>query len=79
MIIFVDGNLLITGSPTFYGMIYVAGDFSRAGNAEINGTVVVEGTADLQGNLEINYDSFLIDSLRSIVFVGSLPGSWRDF
>lgn len=79
VIIFVDGNLLITGSPTFYGMIYIAGDFSRAGNAEINGTVVVEGTADLQGNLEINYDSFLIDSLRSIVFVGSLPGSWRDF
>lgn len=83
VIVYIDGNADITGTPQFYGLVYVRGDFGKAGTANIYGAVVVEGNTEFSavtGNLEVSYDSELLSKINSgSPYVSGIPGSWKDF
>ena len=83
VIVYIDGNTDITGTPVFYGLVYVRGDFGKAGTAVVNGAVVVEGNtefSELTGNLQVVYNSDLLSRINTAPpYVNGLAGTWKDF
>lgn len=86
VLIYIDGNINITGNPIINGLLYVRGDFINSGGADITGAVVIEGSINntrvykLAGNLRLTYDRALLSRLNSgAPFVRGLAGTWKDF
>jgi len=80
VILVVDGDLKISGSPTIYGFIYVTGDFKLSGNVQIHGGLIVNDEAELRGSSEVIYSDTVLDNIRKNIGVFSIvPGSWKDF
>lgn len=79
VILVVDGDLDLSGSPTIFGVVFVKGDFTQGGGATIRGALLVSGTASGNGSLNVIYDPDAVNGVRRLGSFGSAPGSWRDF
>lgn len=75
----VNGNLTISSSSTFYGMIYVAGTLTGNGGPTIYGAMVVRDGSNVTGNGSVIYDPAVLDRARSAGTPGLVSGSWRDW
>ena len=79
-ILVIDGDLDLSGTPHFYGLVYVTGDLTGTGNSTFHGALVTAGIVNLaSGSLDVWFNSDLIDTLRTIGPIGNPSGSWKDF
>jgi len=79
VILIVDGNLTLSGSPTIFGVVLVTGNLDQGGGATIRGALLVSGGVSGSGNLNIIYDPDAVGGVKQLGSYASMPGSWRDF
>jgi len=78
-IVIVDGDVSVSGGPTFVGVLIVRGTLSVSGSLVIRGAVLASGPIDAKGTLNVIYDPDVIARARRLGRHGVVPGSWRDF
>ncbi len=80
-IVIVNGDLELSGSPQFYGILFVNGAVSIKGGATVYGAMVASNDIANQtgGSLDITYHSDLLASASRNGPLGSSSGTWRDF
>ena len=82
VILIVNGDFVLNGNATVYGMVYVTQDWNNTGGGTLNveGAVVVEGNVSGNGTPNVVYNTTIITNLASSYgSFASIPGSWRDF
>lgn len=91
VVIIINGNLSIQGTPVIYGLLYVTGQMDAAGTPTVYGTVLVEGDPAMvpagelpvEGNGTVNlvYSSYNLDQAANPIAGTTtiIPGSWRDW
>jgi Tfp pilus assembly protein PilX len=85
VILIVNGNLLIGGSATIYGLVFIlnpTNDVTIRKDSTINGALSSTGNIKFQGDATLNYNSSILNALPSVNGVSNyakVPGSWRDF
>lgn len=81
MVIVVDGNLTLNGSPDIHGVVYVTGSITKGtGVATIYGSIIAQQNLDFgAGNLTIVYDKQAINNAGKVGRPGITSGSWRDW
>lgn len=83
VIIIVNGNLFLSGTPTIYGLIYEMGGATETdvlGNVTMNGSLITSGTLNVSGSTVVNYNSTVLNILKnSNGYFAKVPGSWKDF
>jgi len=83
VIMIVNGNLRITGSPKIYGIVYVTGELDLAGTMTVVGSVISEnGPNKGTGTMQIVYKPWGGEDEDSIAVSNSgvvIPGSWKDW
>jgi hypothetical protein len=80
-IMIVNGNLETSGTPTFYGVVYVTGSITLGGNNTVHGAMVVGGQmlGSAGGSLDVWYNSAVLTRSRDNGPLAGNPGSWRDW
>ena len=80
-ILIIDGDLNITGTPHFYGIVYVMGSIIGTGNSTFHGALIIGGdvTNSTGGSLDAHYDSSLLGKLKDNGPKAVGAGSWKDF
>lgn len=80
-ILIINGNLQTTGTPTFYGVVYVIGDMDVGGDNTVHGALVVGGQTQntAGGSLDLWYNSAVLNASRDNGPLAGNPGSWRDW
>ena len=82
VVLIVNGDLSITGTVDFYGVIYASGnaDIGSSGTPRIYGAVVTSGNYNMHGTAQVNYnDSYLSEFNKTIYQFNKVPGSWIDY
>lgn len=79
VILVVDGDLTLSGSPTIFGVVFVKGSLSQGGGATIRGALLASGGVSGNGSLNVIYDPDAVGGVRRLGSFASMPGSWRDF
>ena len=79
-ILIINGDLRVTGSPSFYGIVFVMGKLSGAGTPNFHGSVVVAGDlSGATGSFGVWYNSRVLESVRTNGGFASASGAWKDF
>lgn len=87
VVIVVNGSLSFTGTPSFYGVIYVQNPTNRtdplvsiSGNANIQGAVVVDGAGgvSVSGSGDLVYDPNVFNALSGYGNAGVVQNTWRE-
>jgi len=92
-IIIVNGDLTTSGTPTIYGLLYVAGKYDIGGTVTVVGSNIVEGTnlatglpatapaVSGSGTLNLVYWQAFASSSSGLLpgFAAVISGSWRDW
>lgn len=79
-ILVVDGDFALSGTPHFYGLVYVTGNLTSSGNTTFHGALVTAGTVNATGgSLDVWFNTDVINSLRVLGPLGNPSGSWKDF
>jgi hypothetical protein len=77
-LIYVEGNLKVTGNIKFKGLVFVEGDVDIAGTFWNLGTILVKGTtADVGGNATALYSKEVLDDLEDFTRTVKII-SWKD-
>ena len=83
VVVVVDGDLRISGSPKIYGLVYVTGELNITGTMTVVGSMISEnGPNTGNGTMQVVYKPFTGDGdpEPSISNSGvAIPGSWRDW
>ncbi|KON79981.1 PilX N-terminal domain-containing pilus assembly protein [Azoarcus sp. PA01] len=56
VVLVVDGDLDLSGSPTIFGIVFVRGNLTQSGSATIRGAALITGSVDADGSLNVIYD-----------------------
>jgi len=80
----INGDFTLTGSPIFFGVIYVTGELTIHGTPVVTGSVVSEaGPNTGTGNLTIVYKPWGDGSNQAPPFITGtgtvIAGSWKDW
>ena len=80
-ILIINGDLTTTGTPHFYGILFVIGNIDFSSNTTITGAVVSGGdlSNDAGGSLDIWYNSDVLEDVRNNGRLAAAPGSWHDW
>ncbi|WP_371186428.1 PilX N-terminal domain-containing pilus assembly protein [Thalassotalea maritima] len=79
-IVIVNGDVDFSGTPHFYGVLFVMGDMIGAGNLTIHGAMMVAGNVSTgTGSLDAVYNSQLLEKVQQIGPRAGVAGAWRDF
>jgi hypothetical protein len=79
-IVIINGDLNLSGTPHFYGLVFVRGNFNVGANATFHGAIVVQGeTNQTSGSLDITYNSDLLNLSRMAGSLSAPSSAWRDF
>ena len=79
-ILIINGDLKVTGSPSFYGIVFVMGKLSGGGTPNFHGSVVVAGDlSGATGSFSVWYNSRVLESVRTNSGFSSASGAWKDF
>lgn len=80
-ILVVDGNATFSGTPQFYGIVFVTGTVSITGSTKVHGAIVTGSdlTSATGGSLSVWYNSEILRNSRKSGRTGTSAGSWRDF
>ena len=81
VILIIDGDLIMSGGPKIYGVVYVRGSITRAtGQATIVGSLIAEEGVDFgAGTYTVIYDPETISNASNLGVPGFVSGSWRDW
>lgn len=79
VVLVIDGDLDLQGTPTVNGIVYVRGNVTGGGNLTVNGAMLVEGTVEPTGSVDIIYDPFVTGNTANSGRPGWIPGTWRDW
>ncbi|MCF7908121.1 MAG: hypothetical protein K9L86_04535 [Candidatus Omnitrophica bacterium] len=82
-ILVIEGDVHMSGTENFEGIIYVIGELSITGNVAISGSVLAESGAGIdttiKGSVDLAYDPDLISAaLANLGFSSSETVSWQD-
>lgn len=78
-IVVVDGDVSVSGGPTFVGVLVIRGSLSVSGSMVVRGAVLASGPVSANGTLNVIYDPQVTALARRLGRHGVVPGSWRDF
>lgn len=79
-IVIVNGNLETSGTPHFYGLLYIIGDMNMSSSTSIMGAAIVSGeTSSTSGSLDVWYNSDVLNNVRDNGPLAGAPGSWQDW
>lgn len=83
VLLIINGDFTVSGSPTINGLVYVTGNASfGTGTPQINGALITTGTTNFLGNVQLTFDPIIMTNLKlntgTAPYV-KVPGSWRDF
>lgn len=80
-IIIVNGNASFSGTPQFYGLLFVTGTLSMSGNTTVHGAVVAGGnaTSGAGGSLDIWFNSGVLGATSRAGASAGSAGTWKDF
>ena len=79
-ILVVDGDLTLSGTPHFYGLVFITGNVVGSGNTTFHGALVTAGTVNqAAGSLAVWFNTDVINSLRVLGPLANPSGSWQDF
>ncbi|MDX1490104.1 MAG: hypothetical protein R3332_02385 [Pseudohongiellaceae bacterium] len=79
-IVVVNGNATFTGTPHFYGLLFIRGDTLGSGNVTVHGAMVIAGNASSTGgSLDIWYNSDVLESTAKAGASTGSSGTWKDF
>jgi Tfp pilus assembly protein PilX len=77
-LMYIEGNLKVTGNVSFKGLIFVEGDVDISGTFWNLGTILVKGTTvNLLGNATTLYSKEVLDDLEDFVKTVKII-SWKD-
>lgn len=79
VVLVVDGDLNLSGSPTIFGVVFVTGTLNQAGGTTIRGALLASGTVSGSGSLNVIYDPNAIAGGGDLGSFATVPGTWRDF
>lgn len=80
VVLIVQGDLHLNGTPTVYGFIYVTGNLTANGNATVRGAIAVQGSVGkLNGSMSLVHDAELLARLSAWGAPAAVPGGWKDF
>ncbi|OUS30403.1 hypothetical protein A9Q98_05270 [Thalassotalea sp. 42_200_T64] len=79
-IVIINGDATFSGTPHFYGILFVIGNLNGTGNMTLHGAMVTAAEANTgNGSLDIYYNSRLLENLETIGPRAISSGSWKDF
>jgi hypothetical protein len=79
-IVIVNGDLETSGTPHFYGLLYVIGDMNMSSSTAVMGAAIVGGsTSSTSGSLDVWYNSDVLNTVRDNGPLAGAPGSWQDW
>jgi len=79
-IVIINGDLTVSGTPNFYGLLYVVGDMNTSSNTTVMGAAIVSGSSSsASGSLDVWYNSDVLNQLRDNGPLAGAPGSWQDW
>ena len=80
-VIIVNGDASFSGSPHFYGIVFVMGKLDASSNTTIHGAVISAGdvTNSTGGSLDVWYNSDILAGLRRAGPLTGTAGTWRDY
>lgn len=79
-IMIVNGDLDTSGTPNFYGLVFVMGDITLSSNNTVTGAIIVAGDSNSTGgSLDVWYNSDVLNQTRNNGPLGGSPGTWRDW
>ena len=77
-LMYIEGNLKVTGNVNFKGLIFVKGDVDISGTFWNLGTILVKGTTtDMMGNATALYSKEVLDDLEDFTRTVKII-SWKD-
>ncbi|HEX5805187.1 MAG TPA: PilX N-terminal domain-containing pilus assembly protein [Macromonas sp.] len=79
VVLIIDGNLNLSGTPEVNGIVYVTGNVTGAGNVLVKGAMVVAGNVQPSGSVDIIFDPFATGNTVNSGKAGLTPGTWRDW
>ena len=90
-IIYINGNLSVSGTPEINGLLYVVGQIDAAGTPTVYGSVLVEGDPTVvpagelpvvgSGTVNLVFTSYNLNQSANPIAgtTTAVPGSWRDW
>ena len=80
-VIIVNGDASFSGSPHFYGIVFVMGSIDASSNTTIHGAIVSAGdvTSSTGGSLDVWYNSDILAGLHRAGPLTGPAGTWRDY
>lgn len=78
VIVVINGNWDVTGSPVINGLVFVTGTVSGNGNATIYGALIAN-QVNINGNFKVIYDPTGLGLTQRLGRAGTVPGSFRDW
>lgn len=80
VILIIDGDVELKGSPHFYGIFFVMGQATASGNSTFHGAVISGGSFNsTSGSLDVHYNSRLLTDVSGLGPQAVAAGSWKDF
>lgn len=79
-VIIINGDLETSGTPHFYGLLYVVGDINMSSSTNVMGAAIVSGnTSSTSGSLDVWFNSDVLNQVRDNGPLAGAPGSWQDW
>ena len=79
-VLIINGDLELSGTVQFYGIVFVMGNLDASANATIHGAVISAGdlSNSAGGSLDVWYNSDILAGLDRAGPLTGVAGSWRD-
>lgn len=78
-IVIVNGNASFSGTPKFYGLLFIMGDVELTGSTTVYGALAAGGDMGGTGSLDVWYTSDVLNGTRFAGAATGSAGTWRDF
>jgi len=80
-IVIVNGNASFSGTPQFYGLLFVTGSVDVGGNTNVHGAMATAGnaTSSTGGSLDVWYSSSVLGGTSMAGASTGSAGTWKDF
>ncbi len=79
-VLIINGDLELSGTAQFYGIVFVMGNLDASANATVHGAIISAGdlSNSAGGSLDVWYNSDILADLDRAGPLTGVSGSWRD-
>jgi len=79
-VLIINGDLELSGTAQFYGIVFVMGNLDASANATVHGAIISAGdlSNSAGGSLDVWYNSDILAGLDRAGPLTGVAGSWRD-